>query len=211
MTEIEAFLSTGSNFEQGIELLRKYQPDSPQLLVLGIGESSFTWNILTTALNSIKIQPETKVKKAKYSEDVKASWPDRIKEKYNSAIELMRRRSETHALLKLTIYGATKVRKYDQRKTGKMAELIIDLNEAIDLLFYQIDYFVEQGKDAPGTALMSHDERMLYWLKNQVNYTMYCRNKESGKQIEVNDLYTYRKAVLAEINTYLCRATEKKH
>lgn len=205
MTEIQSFLKNPTSFSFGLELLKKFDPENRQLPIIQLGESSFTWKKLLDALSGITI---TKPKSSKYNSEQKQNWPEHIALKYNRAIELIRERSLLHSKLYELIYNQS--RKPSQKISSQLADEIISISAALDTVFYQIDYWVEHGKDAPGTQPKSKEEKINYWLSNQVNYHAYCRNTESRKTTANNELYTYRKAVLAEIEEYLCHITVKK-
>lgn len=208
MSEIQSYLQNPSNYTEGVELLKKYAPESNALIIVSLGENSVTWKKLLAALGDVDAKTSTdsliKAKAPKYTEEDKANWPAQIVKLYHQAIELIRKRSAIHQALQILVYGKDgHVKKFSQAKGAKLTEEIMDLTSHIDLLMYQVDYWRENGKMAPGTAPMDERQRLIYWLSNQMNYAGYCRNVEAAKRTKDNALYTYRKSVLNDIDQYL--------
>lgn len=106
-------------------------------------------------------------------------------------------------LSELIYSKAGEVKRFSEKKASQLATEIMEISAHIDVLMYQVDYWMENGKFAPGTIPMDERQKLIYWLTNQMNYAGYCRNVEAAKRTENNPLYTYRKAVLGEIDQFL--------
>jgi hypothetical protein len=207
MDDLRQYMKNGGSYHFGVELLKKYSPAHPLVQMLSRRNNGFNARKLNQALKEISKLPENnapQIQKTRYSIEDVAKWPEDIQSLHSQIKEFYSKTGALQGQMRSLIYTPTgkKRKSINENRTFRICADIMHIDSGIRAKWFEIDYFTKHGIRFQAPEFKDEKQQLVSWLSNILQFTSYCRQKES-KNDPTGDMYMHRKKVLAQINEYI--------